>query len=237
MERLTGLDAAFLSLETPSNHMHLILVAVLDPTDVPGGFSAATMKRLIEQRIDTLPPFRRRDRARAVRPPPPAVDRGPRLRPGLPRAPGRGARTRRRARARGVRRRGRGMAARPRPTAVADVGRRGPRARTRRAGRQGAPRRGRRRVGRRGARVARRSRADPRARDRRRAIEAVGSRPRPERRRDDRRVDGLDRAPARPDGEGDRAPRASRWPASSRACATRTCTRACPSPRRGSAGT
>jgi WS/DGAT/MGAT family acyltransferase len=60
MERLTGLDAAFLSLETPSNHMHLILVAVLDPTGVPGGFTAATMKRLIEQRIDTLPPFRRR---------------------------------------------------------------------------------------------------------------------------------------------------------------------------------
>ncbi len=40
--------------------MHLILVAVLDPTDVPGGFTAATMKRLIEQRIDKLPPFRRR---------------------------------------------------------------------------------------------------------------------------------------------------------------------------------
>jgi WS/DGAT/MGAT family acyltransferase len=60
VERLTGLDAAFLSLETPSNHMHLILVAVLDPSEVPGGFNAATMKQLIEQRIDTLPPFRRR---------------------------------------------------------------------------------------------------------------------------------------------------------------------------------
>ena len=57
---MTGLDAAFLSLETPSNHMHLIMVAVLDPTEVPGGFTAETMKRLIEQRIDTLPPFRRR---------------------------------------------------------------------------------------------------------------------------------------------------------------------------------
>jgi diacylglycerol O-acyltransferase len=60
VERLTGLDAAFLALETPSNHMHLIMVAVLDPTETPGGFSAETMKRLIEQRIDTLPPFRRR---------------------------------------------------------------------------------------------------------------------------------------------------------------------------------
>jgi WS/DGAT/MGAT family acyltransferase len=60
VERLTGLDAAFLSLETPSNHMHLILVAVLDPTEAPGGFTAATIKQLIENRIETLPPFRRR---------------------------------------------------------------------------------------------------------------------------------------------------------------------------------
>lgn len=60
MERLTGLDAAFLSLETPSNHMHLIAVAILDPTEAPGGFTAATVKRLIESRLDRLPPFRRR---------------------------------------------------------------------------------------------------------------------------------------------------------------------------------
>lgn len=60
MERLTGLDAAFLSLETPSNHMHLIAVAILDPTEAPGGFTATTVKRLIESRLDRLPPFRRR---------------------------------------------------------------------------------------------------------------------------------------------------------------------------------
>jgi diacylglycerol O-acyltransferase / wax synthase len=60
VERLTGLDAAFLSLETPSNHMHLIAVAILDPTEVPGGFTATTVKRLIESRLDRLPPFRRR---------------------------------------------------------------------------------------------------------------------------------------------------------------------------------
>ncbi len=60
MERLTGLDAAFLSLETPSNHMHLIAVAILDPDGVPGGFTAETMKRLVESRIDRLAPFRRR---------------------------------------------------------------------------------------------------------------------------------------------------------------------------------
>ena len=40
--------------------MHLIAVAILDPTEAPGGFTAATVKRLIESRLDRLPPFRRR---------------------------------------------------------------------------------------------------------------------------------------------------------------------------------
>jgi diacylglycerol O-acyltransferase / wax synthase len=57
---MTGLDAAFLALETPSNHMHLVAVAILDPTDVPGGFTAETLKELITRRLDSLPPFRRR---------------------------------------------------------------------------------------------------------------------------------------------------------------------------------
>jgi len=60
VQRLTGLDAAFLSLETPTNHMHVMAVAVLDPSALEGGFSASTLKRLIEHRLDRLPPFRRR---------------------------------------------------------------------------------------------------------------------------------------------------------------------------------
>ena len=32
MQRLTGLDAAFLSLETSAAHMHVMGVAVVDPT-------------------------------------------------------------------------------------------------------------------------------------------------------------------------------------------------------------
>jgi WS/DGAT/MGAT family acyltransferase len=60
VQRLTGLDAAFLALETPSNHMHVMAVAVLDPGELPGGFDAATLRRLIESRLDQLPPFRRR---------------------------------------------------------------------------------------------------------------------------------------------------------------------------------
>ncbi len=60
MRRLTGLDAAFLSLETPTNHMHVMAVTVIDPTDTPGGFDASTLKRIIESRLDRLEPFRRR---------------------------------------------------------------------------------------------------------------------------------------------------------------------------------
>ena len=36
MQRLTGLDATFLYLETPSSHMHVASTAVFDPADVAG---------------------------------------------------------------------------------------------------------------------------------------------------------------------------------------------------------
>jgi diacylglycerol O-acyltransferase len=37
MERLTGLDAGFLYMETPTQHMHTLKIALLDPSTVPGG--------------------------------------------------------------------------------------------------------------------------------------------------------------------------------------------------------
>ncbi|MSX33068.1 MAG: wax ester/triacylglycerol synthase family O-acyltransferase, partial [Actinobacteria bacterium] len=60
MERLSGLDAAFLSLESPVDHMHVMAVAILDPSDVPGGFTARTMRRLVGERLSRIPQFRRR---------------------------------------------------------------------------------------------------------------------------------------------------------------------------------
>ena len=60
MQRLTGLDAAFLALETPSTHMHVMATMVLDPSDTPGGFTVDTMRRLIADRLPRLEPFRRR---------------------------------------------------------------------------------------------------------------------------------------------------------------------------------
>ena len=59
MQRLTGLDAAFLSLETPSCHMHVMGVAILDPTGVEG-FDAERVRDHILERLPLIPPFRRR---------------------------------------------------------------------------------------------------------------------------------------------------------------------------------
>lgn len=60
MLRLSGLDASFLYLETPRMHMHVTMVAVLDARGVPGGYSFDKIQDLIANRIDLLPPFRRR---------------------------------------------------------------------------------------------------------------------------------------------------------------------------------
>lgn len=60
MERLSGLDASFLYLETPRMHMHVAIVAVLDPAEMPGGYSFEKVQSLIESRLHLIPPFRRR---------------------------------------------------------------------------------------------------------------------------------------------------------------------------------
>ena len=43
MQRLTGLDATFLYLETPSIHMHVASTAVFDPSNLGYGLIAATL--------------------------------------------------------------------------------------------------------------------------------------------------------------------------------------------------
>jgi WS/DGAT/MGAT family acyltransferase len=60
MERLSGLDATFLYLETPNNHMHVCATMVLDPSTVPGGYSFDKFKEVIRGRLDLVKPFRRR---------------------------------------------------------------------------------------------------------------------------------------------------------------------------------
>src|SRR5258706_724367 len=60
MERLSGLDATFLYFETPQQHMHVSIVAVLDPKDMSGGYSFDKVHDLIASRLHLLPPFHRR---------------------------------------------------------------------------------------------------------------------------------------------------------------------------------
>jgi diacylglycerol O-acyltransferase / wax synthase len=60
MQQLTGLDAAFLALDSPTAYGHVGSVCVLDP---PASGEALTLDRLtelIESRLHLIPPFRRR---------------------------------------------------------------------------------------------------------------------------------------------------------------------------------
>jgi WS/DGAT/MGAT family acyltransferase len=59
VRQLTSLDAQFLALETPRQTGHVGGVAILDPATAPGGrLDSGDMKRLLEERLPLLPPFR-----------------------------------------------------------------------------------------------------------------------------------------------------------------------------------
>lgn len=60
MERLSGLDAFFLYIETPTMHTHVALTAVLDPSTMPGGYSFEAMRRHIAERLHLVRPFRKK---------------------------------------------------------------------------------------------------------------------------------------------------------------------------------
>jgi WS/DGAT/MGAT family acyltransferase len=59
MRQLTSLDAQFLALETARQTGHVGGVAILDPSTAPGGkLDYTDVKRLLEERLPLLPPFR-----------------------------------------------------------------------------------------------------------------------------------------------------------------------------------
>ncbi len=60
MQRLTGLDATFLYMESPTSLMHVASLMVLDPADAPGGFDFTKLRDLYASRLHLAPPFRRR---------------------------------------------------------------------------------------------------------------------------------------------------------------------------------
>jgi diacylglycerol O-acyltransferase len=60
MQRLSGIDSTFLSIETPSHLMHVAMVSVFDPADMPGGYSFDKVRSMIASRLPLIPLFRRR---------------------------------------------------------------------------------------------------------------------------------------------------------------------------------
>src|SRR5262249_20750743 len=58
MQRVSGVDAAFLYGETPSWHMHVSAVLIADPSTSADGFSVQRLTRSIEGRLHLAPQFR-----------------------------------------------------------------------------------------------------------------------------------------------------------------------------------
>ncbi len=60
MQQLTGLDAAFLAMETGSVYGHVGSVCVIDPSTASEPLTLDRLTRLVESRLHMIPPFRRR---------------------------------------------------------------------------------------------------------------------------------------------------------------------------------
>jgi WS/DGAT/MGAT family acyltransferase len=60
MERLSGLDATFLYLESNAALMHVCGLLLLDPTSVPDGYSFDRLRKTLTQRTQGVPQFRRK---------------------------------------------------------------------------------------------------------------------------------------------------------------------------------
>ncbi|MHB8680943.1 MAG: WS/DGAT/MGAT family O-acyltransferase [Acidimicrobiales bacterium] len=60
MERLGGLDAAFLYFETPSMHMHVCGLLVLDPSTIKEGYSFDRIRQMLVERHPLMPSMSRK---------------------------------------------------------------------------------------------------------------------------------------------------------------------------------
>ena len=145
------MDASFFYLETPTSHMHIIGVIVIDGDSMPGGLLLRADPPALHRPPARAAPVPSPPGVRALRPRPPRVDRGRDLRLRRAREADRRPRTGHAPRAGRHRRAHLQRAARPQPPAVGAHRGRGPRARSGGAGDQDAPRLHRRRLGRRPA--------------------------------------------------------------------------------------
>jgi diacylglycerol O-acyltransferase len=60
MDRLSGLDASFLYLETPEQLLHVCGVIVLDPATIPGGYAFEALQAGIDKSVRDVPEFTRK---------------------------------------------------------------------------------------------------------------------------------------------------------------------------------
>ena len=60
MQRMTGIDPMFIYSDTPETPMEIAYACVFDPTSAPDGYAFEHVRALLEERIPTLPSFRRR---------------------------------------------------------------------------------------------------------------------------------------------------------------------------------
>lgn len=60
MQQLTGIDASFLHMETPTTYGHVSSLTVYDPAGAPGGGGYEVTRRIVESRLHLLAPLRRR---------------------------------------------------------------------------------------------------------------------------------------------------------------------------------
>ncbi len=60
MRQLSGMDAAFLSLETSNSTGHVGNISILDPTEMSEPFDLAHLSAMLEGRLGKIPMFRRR---------------------------------------------------------------------------------------------------------------------------------------------------------------------------------
>jgi len=60
MQQLTGLDAAFLTLDSPTAYGHVGSVCILDPPQSREALTLDRLTELVESRLHLVPSFRRR---------------------------------------------------------------------------------------------------------------------------------------------------------------------------------
>ena len=57
-QRVSGLDASFVSLETASQHLQIFSILELDPSTVPGGYSFEAFRDALAVRLRAIPELR-----------------------------------------------------------------------------------------------------------------------------------------------------------------------------------